>query len=277
MDKKLLFFDIDGTLITNLGRPSERVKKAIRNARAGGHGVFLCTGRNMPIIGQEILEVGFDGVVSSAGAHVEVGSEILRDQMLPDAIIQECLQVFHREGVFCRVETEEGIYTDGEMEALIRDTKMEGANSELARMQRELEKGLPLQPFARYPGNGAYKICFTGTALEAIERAKRRLSDRFRFVVHAYKGGTSCYNGEIIPRNVDKGQAMSQVCEYLGRSLTDTVAFGDSMNDLEMIQCAGVGIAMGNACPELKEAADLVCESVEEDGVFYQMRRMGLG
>ena len=54
------------------------------------------------------------------------------------------------------------------------------------------------------------------------------------------------------------------------------VAFGDSMNDFQMIRAAHTGIAMGNACPELKEIADFVCESVQDDGIYHQFSRMGL-
>ena len=71
MDKKS-FLDIDGTLISGLTAPSERTVEAVRGARAKGHKILLSTGRNMPIIGRDILDVGFDGVIASAGSHVEV-------------------------------------------------------------------------------------------------------------------------------------------------------------------------------------------------------------
>ena len=112
MNRKLVFLDIDGTLIASMSAPSPLAAKAVRGARAGGHKVFLCTGRNMPIIGRDILDVGFDGVISSAGAHVEVDGEVLFDSLLPEELIQECLCVFHSHGIFCRIESRDGIYTD---------------------------------------------------------------------------------------------------------------------------------------------------------------------
>ena len=68
MGRKLIFLDIDGTLVSALSSPTQAVGEAIRQARANGHLVFLCTGRNLAIIGPDILEIGFDGVVASAGA-----------------------------------------------------------------------------------------------------------------------------------------------------------------------------------------------------------------
>ena len=68
MDRKLIFLDIDGTLVAPRSRPTPAVREAIRRIRANGHLAFLCTGRNPPIIGADILDIGFDGVIASAGA-----------------------------------------------------------------------------------------------------------------------------------------------------------------------------------------------------------------
>lgn len=276
MGKKLIFLDIDGTLISDLAPPSALAVKAVRDARANGHGVFLCTGRNVPIISRDILDVGFDGIVASAGSHVEVNGKVLFDRILPEEIIQECLSVFHAHGMYCRIETPEGIYTDTQMEHLVRTAKPDKRNSELIRMQKELEKGFDIQPYEKYPHSGAYKLCFTSTDLDALEQAKQSLGERFVFVVYPYTDATTCYNGEIIPKGVDKGRGMEMVCRYFGMEMADTIAFGDSMNDYEMMSGAGLSVAMANACDELKKMADKVCESVGEDGVYYEFRRLGL-
>lgn len=276
MDRKLIFLDIDGTLILGLTAPSARTVEAVRGARANGHRVFLCTGRNMPIIGEDILEVGFDGIIASAGSHVEAEGRVLFDSIQPEETIQECLAVFHVQGMYCRIETCEGIYTDPEMEALLRTAKPDQGNSELIRMQKEIEAGIPIRPYGEYPHNGAYKICFTSRDLASIERTKAVLEDRFVYAVHAYGGSTACFNGEIIPRGIDKGKGMEIICRYYNADLRDTVAFGDSMNDLEMMRTAGVSVAMGNACETLKEMADSICESVGEDGIYHEFRRRGL-
>jgi len=86
---KLIFLDIDGTLTQMLAPPTPRVIRAIREARANGHQVFLCTGRNPPIITEDILDIGFDGVVASAGCHVEVNGQVLYDSVLPEETVQE--------------------------------------------------------------------------------------------------------------------------------------------------------------------------------------------
>ncbi|EOS27556.1 cof-like hydrolase [Lachnospiraceae bacterium 3-1] len=276
MNRKLIFLDIDGTFVSAMAAPSAYAVEAVRGARANGHKVFLCTGRNMPIIGNDILEVGFDGVIASAGSHVEIGGEVLFDKIRPEETIQECLSIFHAHGMYCRIETPEGIYTDPQMESLLKTAKPDKANSELIRMQKEIEAGIAISPYDEYPGQGAYKICFTSKDLESIEKSKKYLEDRFGYAVHPYANSSACYNGEIIPKGIDKGKGMEIVCRYYEEHLQNTVAFGDSMNDYEMMMAAGVSVAMGNACEELKQIADVVCGNVWEDGIYYEFQRMGL-
>jgi hypothetical protein len=130
--------------------------------------------------------------------------------------------------------------------------------------------------YERYPGQGAYKLCFTSRDLDSVRKAQAILGDRFDFVVHPYGAGTNCFNGEIIPKGVDKGRGIELVCRRFGASPADAVAFGDSMNDAAMLKRAGVSVAMGNACGELKALADVVCEDVAHDGVYLELHRMGL-
>lgn len=276
MARKLIFLDIDGTLVAALSSPTPRVTQAVRQARAQGHLVFLCTGRNLPIIGPDILGIGFDGVIASAGAYVAAGEQVLFDSLLPEPLVQECLSVFHNLGMFCRIETREGIYTDPQMEALLKAVTPDPQNSELIRMQKEIESGLNIRKYEEYPKQGAYKLCFTSKDLASVEEAGKVLGDRFDFVVHPYGSSTACFNGEIIRRGIDKGAGIKMICRHFNACPEDAVAFGDSMNDAAMLRCAGISVAMGNACEELKTLADVVCEDVAHDGVYQEFHRMGL-
>ena len=252
-----IILDIDGTLVAALSRPTPQVRQGVRQARALGNLVFLCTGRNLPIIGPDILEIGFDGIVASAGGYVSVGDQVLFDSLLPEEVVQ-------------------GIDTDPQMEALLRSASPDPCNSELIRMQKEIETGIAIQPYERYPRRGAYKLCFTSISLKPVEEARNFLGNRFEFVVHPYGNSTRCFNGEIIPRGIDKGKGIELVCRHFGASLKDTVAFGDSMNDAAMLARAGLSVAMGNACDELKAMADIICEDVAHDGVYREFCRLGL-
>ena len=118
-----------------------------------------------------------------------------------------------------------------------------------------------------YDGNEKLKI-------EDIEK-KKILLPNYNFIVHEMFSQHSI-NGEIIKKGMDKGLAIKKVVETLHMKMEDTIAFGDSMNDYEMLQVCNYGVAMKNACQELKASADNICESVENDGVYYEMERLGL-
>ena len=83
-------------------------------------------------------------------------------------------------------------------------------------------------------------------------------------------------NGEIVNRKFDKGKALRRVCEHLHIPVCDSIAFGDSMNDYQMIEQAACGVVMGNGDEKLKAVADRICEPVEDDGVLRELERMGL-
>ena len=81
---------------------------------------------------------------------------------------------------------------------------------------------------------------------------------------------------DIIEKDASKAEGLKRLCKAWNIPLKDTIAFGDSMNDYEMLQVCNYGVAMKNACQELKASADNICESVENDGVYYEMERLGL-
>ena len=95
-DKKIVFLDIDGTFTVPLEKPTEFASMAVREARKNGHRVLISTGRNMPIVSEDVLGVGFDGVVASAGRHIEIDGKVIRDSVLPEETIQKCLKKIGR-------------------------------------------------------------------------------------------------------------------------------------------------------------------------------------
>ena len=81
---------------------------------------------------------------------------------------------------------------------------------------------------------------------------------------------------DIIPRGGGKGLGVEKILEHYGLTREQSIAFGDGENDLEMLRAVGTGVAMGNAKPALKAAADAVCRSVAEDGVYHYCLEKGL-
>ena len=120
-----------------------------------------------------------------------------------------------------------------------------------------------------------YKAVFMSPGMDRLQNPIQCLQDEFHFCIQD-ENAHSIINGDLINKAFDKGTAVQRLCGHLDIAQKDTIAFGDSMNDYEMMETAGISVAMGNACEELKSVADVVCGTVKEDGVYYEFQRMGL-
>ena len=273
MNSKLLFLDIDGTL-TPPGRndPPESAMEAIRAAQKAGHKVLLCSGRNYDML-RPVLALGFDGAVACGGGYVFVGDRVIYDCPMTEDQKEKALRLFAEGGVLRTIEAKDASYCDEGMGEFLQQSS--GGNSELLRWREALEKDLGIQPMKNYDGRPIYKVVFMCSKPEQLEPAIRELEGEFYFLVQDL-AGANCLNGELINRKFDKGTGIRCVCEALGYSIEDTIGFGDSMNDLEMIQTVALGVCMANGSPNLKKQSDLVCPAVEEDGLAWAFRELGL-
>ncbi|MCR5663411.1 MAG: HAD family hydrolase [Oscillospiraceae bacterium] len=273
MNGRLIFLDIDGTLtVPGSNVPPESALEAIRAAQKAGHKVFLCSGRNYDML-KPLLAYGFDGAVASGGGYVFAGDRVLYDCPMTDEQKDRALRLFAEGGVLRTIEAKDGSWCDEGMGEFLQ--KCSGGNSELLRWREALEKDLGIRPMKEYDGRPIYKVVFMCENAGQLAPAIRELEGEFYFLVQDL-AGANCLNGELINRQFDKGTGIRCLCEALGCSVDDTIGFGDSMNDLEMIQTAGYGVCMANGSPNLKKQSDLVCPSVEEDGLAWAFRKLGL-
>lgn len=273
MNKKLIFLDIDGTL-TPAGSnvPPESALKAIRAAQAAGHRVFLCTGRNPDMLAP-VLAYGFEGAVSTGGGYVFAGDEVLFDCPLSEEQRDTAMALLRQEGVFRTIEAVDATFGDEDLGDFLAQAG-EG-NSELVRWRKALAEQLNIRPMSEYDGRPIYKVVFMCQRAEQLVPAREALEKDFNFVVQDV-AAHNCLNGELINRKFDKGRGVKIIAEHFGTAIEDTVGFGDSMNDLEMIETVGTSVCMDNGSPKLKALSDLVCPAVEEDGLSWAFEKLGL-
>lgn len=270
---KLIFLDIDGTL-TEPGRnvPPHSALDAVRAAQAAGNRVFLCSGRNYAML-SPLLSYGFDGYVASAGGYVVCGDRVLYDHPMTDAQYRDALRLMRENGILVTVETRNGSFCDGGIADLLN--RVSNGNSELMRWRRTIEEELNILPIDRYDGSPVYKIIFYCERAEQLAPVRAAMERDFSFVVQD-GFGFGVVNGEIINRAFDKGRGVALVAKELGVNIADTVGFGDSMNDLEMIETVGTSVCMANGSETLKQRADVVCPAVTENGLAQAFRDLGL-
>ena len=273
---KLIFLDIDGTLISpGQNVPPESALNAIRAAQSRGHRVFLCTGRNRSMTAP-VMAYGFDGAIMSAGGLIVRGDSVIYDHPMSSADRDDLLQALEAGGAFPILEAKDAAYADGQFQDFVEKAGSAGSESgsEAKRWKTALEKELGVLPFSQYKGEPVYKITFACLDERQLDPAKARVLDRFNLCLQSLF--PTFVLGEFIHRDFDKGRAIRKVCESLGVPIADTIGFGDSMNDLEMIETAGIGVCMDNGDPALKARADLICPSVEEDGLAAAFERLEL-
>ncbi|MBQ6434585.1 MAG: HAD family phosphatase [Synergistaceae bacterium] len=265
---KLIFLDIDGTLtVPGENTPPQSAIDAINKARSKGHKIFLCTGSN-PDMMMPLLKYKFDGFISCAGGYIAVGEnydEILYSHPMTDEQRDTALKALHDNGVFCTIEAEKGSWGDEDLGEFL-SSQGEG-NSEIERWRKALSSNLGIKPMSQYDGSPVYKVVIMCTKMSQLDEAKKLLGDEFNFVIQELKEPVTCINGEIINKDFDKGKGVKIICEKFHEKIENTIGFGDSMNDLEMIQTVGKSVCMANGSEALKKIADIVCPSVKENGL----------
>lgn len=267
MKKKIIFLDIDGTL-TEPGHnePPESALQAIHQARELGHYVFLCTGRNYDML-LPLLKYDFDGFVASSGGYIRCGREVIYDCPMTEEQKHTVMELLEKNGVYRTVECLDGSYTDEGFKEFLRKHADEGSNSELLRWREQIEKSLNILPMAEYRNQPVYKIVVMSPSMEQLKEPMEALKQDFLFCIQGMDQH-GFVNGEVINRLFDKGKAVERVCSYLKIPVQDTVGFGDSMNDKEMLQTVGFSICMENGSQELKGMVDDICPAVSEDGLW---------
>lgn len=265
MPHKAIFLDVDGTL-TEPGamQPPLSACRAMEAARANGHRLVLCSGRSEELL-TPLLVYPFDAVVSSAGARITCGGELLYDRSISPPLLERTTGLLARSGVEYTLECRNTSYSSPGFTPLLLRCADRGSNSELARWARQAREA-PIRTVAVYDGTPVYKITFASSDAQRLQEPFRLLEQDFFCCVM----GTDQFgvvNGELIQRSFSKGAAVCTLCRHWGIPVADSVAFGDSMNDASMLEAAGLGICMGNGDPQLKEMADEVCLPQDQDGL----------
>lgn len=243
------FFDLDGTLAVHNAAPSQEDTEAIRAFRSRGNKVFLNTGRSLGFLYSSILDIGFDGIVAGAGAYARIGEKVIWRQTLSSEAVERVIQYFARSGDLCILEGETGMFQVGR--SLNRPFDWPDIRSYTEFTDR-------------FPGQAITKLSIFAKPDDTL---RKMLGADFSLIEH------SDY-AEAVPAGCSKSDGMLRVLKALRMEREDSIAFGDSMNDYDMIQCAGTGIAMGNAVEAVKAAADQVTLPYDQSGVAYALWRI---
>ena len=254
---KAVFFDIDGTLVSFKSHTvPESARRAIARLREQGVKVFIATGRLMKHVGI-VNDIEVDGYITVNGGYcITSAGEVIFESAFPRATVERVIDLSEQYGFDLNVMTHQDMYVSSMGERVkkiasminimptVADVRVIAAKQPVVQMcpyiSRELEQEImPLLP-----------DCVGSRWIETFM--------------------------DLNVRGVDKSLGIQQVMNYYGLTMAEAMAFGDGGNDLPMVRDAAVGVAMGNACDELKAVADYITSSVDEDGVSRALEHFGL-
>lgn len=256
----ILFFDIDGTIWDYKNFIPESTIAGIRAARANGHKCFINSGRSRAFIyNKDLLGIGFDGIISSCGCMIEYEGKVLYNRLINRENGIHTLETVRKYGFKPILEGPEYLYMEqADFQGDVYGEKV------------MKEMGDRLLGISDNWGNWTINKMSCATKDCDTKSCISELNDMYDFIVH---NETVL---EMVPKGFNKGVGIEEVCNLIGEKIENTMAFGDSVNDREMLQTAGTGVAMGNATDEVKEFADYVTTDLHENGISNAMRHFGV-
>lgn len=276
-EKKIVFFDIDGTVWDWEGKIPQSAKDAVKKLVENGHIPIICSGRAKGHIrDKELLKMGFQGTIAACGGYVEIDGKVLYNKLVDSEVIRKVVEL----SVRCNVP----VVLEGPVKHWISRHGFE-KDGFVDRMYEVMgEDAITMDRFdASMNANKFSGDVITGSDYETF---KAGLTEYFDFIEH---GLTPDVNQrpdkdlneiqavfEAVIPGISKAEGIRRICEYLGEDPSEAYAVGDSANDIEMIQCVGTGIAMGNGSKSIKEIADYVTDDIHQDGLYNAMKHFGL-
>jgi hypothetical protein len=270
--EKIIFLDIDGTLISYAQQLPPSAREALSLAQARGHKLLISSGRSKPSIYPWLLNLGFDGIIAGEGAYAEFGGKIVFESAIPEEHISRVYAYLDERKIGFYEESNSGLH--GNRYFLSETARSFGVPQEVA--AENLQTAFPGLTFNHQNYHlDVNKVSFVMIPTLSKAELENEFGDYFRVGMWNIFGKGLGF-GDFTQKNLTKASAVSVLLETLGLNREDTFAFGDSFNDIEILQYCQTGIAMGNAADELKAVADYVTSDVTDDGVFKAFKHFGL-
>lgn len=274
---KIIFLDVDGTLVDYENRLPKSAVEAVRQARKNGHRVYISTGRSKAEVYQELWDIGLDGMIGGNGSYVEDNGNAVMHTLISKEQCKRVIDWLHERGLEFYLESNNGLFASENFE----------------------EKGKPvIQEYSKRKGKDhASEITVKSAFPDMIfgEELYRDDLNKISFILDSYKDyldakkafpdleagtwggkGETALFGDLGVKNINKANAIEHLLKYLNADISDTIAFGDARVDIPMLEYCAYGVAMGNGGAEIKEIADYITDDVENDGLWKAFKKLSL-
>lgn len=270
---KYIFIDIDGTLYDHKVQaiPQSAVT-AVEGAKRAGHKIFICTGRSRCQL-EHVIGLEYDGVICSAGAYIFADDRLLFEEHIDSADVNHILELCAKYNIICNLEGLDKVYVQpGVKEIFSKEIKkIPGAKNDF------FDGACYLDISALCSESNILKITMFGRDCNSLLKLKEILGEKFNLVITTKElENAEHIVAELTLSGNNKASGIRKVIHYYNAAMEDTIAIGDSMNDIEMIMESNVGIAMGNADSKLKACADYITRDIGSNGIYHAFEKFQL-
>ena len=274
---KILFIDVDGTLVDYETNLPDSAVEAVRRARKNGHRVYICTGRSKAEIYQDIWDIGLDGMIGGNGSYVEDHGNVVLHRLISKEESKNIVDWLHDRKLEFYLESNNGLFASENFES-----RADASLKEYAR-RKEID--------------GADRVTVRSIFPDMIFGGELYRADlnKVSYMLHSYQDfldtraqfpdlesgtwggrGEEALFGDLGVKGITKGNAIEHLLQYLNADRSDTIAFGDAKVDIPMLEACGYGVAMGSGGDEIKKVADLITDDVDKDGLYHAFSRLNL-
>lgn len=274
MNIKAIFFDIDGTLFNGNGSVLASTKRAIALAQAQGILCGVATGRGYPNVLRLVGELGFDFFVTYNGQYVVYKNRVIHALPFDEPALDQVIS-------YAKLHYKHILFGTGE--------KMTGSLTMLVGQSKHFAKLLYRLPKGNYLSTGVKLL-----KKLPIRRKRRYYPETYTFnepvyqcILMASRSELTCLKEsltlcdiqrstsqsvDVVPKGGAKDKGILALVNYLGFTMQEVAAFGDHLNDIDMLKSVGLGVAMGNAKKQVKDIADYVTADNNHDGIYLALK-----
>lgn len=262
MSKKVAFFDIDGTMVNvpnGLLHPTPETVRVLNEFKKQGNYIVVATARG--IVPDTIKDINFDGYIYNDGHYIIFDDDILIDDLFSYDEVQMQIDAYSKfDGRF--------------MFSGHADTWNSFLDDPLVIDHREMFSGTKKRPtgvIEEFKANDVQAVacCVLFDSVEKLDNCFNELKETFTMVPYR----TGLIRMDVYRKGFTKGTACDYLYKKLGIEKENSYAFGDGINDKEMLELVGNGIAMGNGLEEIKKIADDVTDTVDNDGIAKAFKK----
>lgn len=257
MAKKYIFVDLDGTIINHkTNSVSDSTKLAIKKLMENGHEVIMSTGRVPAIFYGVDKELGIDSYIAANGRIVVYKEEVIFDKYMDKNVVKDFVSLAYNRKIDIAFESFKDYVLNSNFDNLSD------------KFSEEFHLGYPNVVNNYHLSNNIYQMVLFYNKPDYKKFEVEFPTLRFNF--------SNKYGLDVNEKGGLKEMGIKILIEKLQIDIKDTIAIGDGFNDVSMIEFVEIGIAMGNSCDLLKEAADIVTDDIDNDGFYNAFKKLNL-